>query len=146
VLEPVATRLIAQLHGDEEPGLVRSLKRFGFEVWTAIGGEGEAARARALAMLDAGADAVLMDARVQSASGVVYGGTGHRGDWNVAAQLVHEGARLVLAGGLKPEDVGEAIEVVRPWAVDCASGVEARKGIKDEAKLRSFVQAAKNAS
>lgn len=143
VLEPVSPRLIAQLHGDEEPHLVRELKSLGLEVWVAIGEPGEAGRTRAGAMLEAGADAVLIDARSQDAGGVVYGGTGRRSDWSLAARLVQEGARVVLAGGLGPDNVRGAIEQVRPWAVDCISGVEKFKGAKDEAKVRDFVRAAR---
>ncbi len=142
-LEPLAPHFISQMHGDEEPGLVRELKGRGFTVWSAIGGHGEEARQRALRMLEAGADAILMDARVQDSGGIIYGGTGRRGDWNLAASLVQEGARVVLAGGLSAENVARAVECVRPWAVDCASGVEKRKGEKDEAKLRAFVQEAR---
>ena len=143
VLEPVSPRLIAQLHGDEEPDLVRKLKSLGLEVWAAIGEPGQAGRARALAMLEAGADAVLIDARAQDARGVVYGGTGRRSDWSLAARLAEEGARVVLAGGLGPDNVRGAIEQVRPWAVDCISGVEKSRGAKDEAKVRDFVRAAR---
>ena len=142
VLEGLTPRLIVQLHGDEEPALVRELKKSGFEVWAAVGEPGEAGRARALAMLEAGADAVLIDARAHNADGVVYGGTGRRGDWGLAAKLVDEGARVVLAGGLNPENVRQAIQEVRPWALDCLSGVEARKGVKDAALVRRFVQQA----
>ena len=143
VLEGMAPRLIFQLHGDEQPSLVRELKSRGFEAWTAVGEPGETGRARALAMLEAGADGVLIDARAQSAGGVVYGGTGRRSDWALASSLPQEGARVVLAGGLSPENVRQAAETVRPWAVDCISGVEARKGVKDVDRVRSFVQAAR---
>lgn len=143
-LEPLAARLVSQLHGDEEPNLVRELKRRGFTVWAAVGEPGEAGRERALAMLEAGADAILMDARAQDAGGIVYGGTGRRSDWSLAARLVEEGARLVLAGGLGPTNVRLAIDEVRPWAVDCISGVEASRGVKDAAKVQAFVRAAQD--
>jgi len=144
VRDPLAPRVISQLHGDEEAGLVRELKRRGFEVWSAIGGEGEAARERALQMLAAGADALVMDARAHGAGGVIYGGTGQRGDWNLAASLAEQGARVVLAGGLSPQNVARAIAQVQPWAVDCVSGVEAGKGVKDAAKVRAFVHQARS--
>ena len=68
-------------------------------------------------------------------------GRGMKADWNVAGELA---ARLPLwlAGGLTPENVGEAVRTVRPWAVDGSSGVET-DGAKDPAKIRAFVQAAK---
>jgi phosphoribosylanthranilate isomerase len=82
-----------------------------------------------------GADAVLIDSPVPG-SGQVF-------DWSLA-----EGApmnrRVILAGGLAPENVEEAIRAVRPWGVDVASGVEARPGSKDAKKLRAFIATAKS--
>ena len=66
-----------------------------------------------------------------------FGGTGKTFDWSVA-QKAAASHRIILAGGLTPENVGEAILTVRPCAVDVASGVESRPGIKDPAKLRDF--------
>jgi phosphoribosylanthranilate isomerase len=66
-----------------------------------------------------------------------FGGTGKSFDWSIAqkAATKHE---IILAGGLTPGNVGEAILIVRPYAVDVASGVESRPGVKDPAKLRDF--------
>ncbi|HVC20850.1 MAG TPA: phosphoribosylanthranilate isomerase [Vicinamibacterales bacterium] len=66
------------------------------------------------------------------------GGTGRTVDWAVAAGLARR-RRLVLAGGLTPDNVGEAVRVVRPFGVDVSSGVEARPGVKDPQKLRAFL-------
>jgi phosphoribosylanthranilate isomerase len=143
VLEPHTARLILQLHGDEEPELVCELTQRGAQVWVAIGEGGDEGWARAQRMREAGAAAVVMDARVQSPGGVVYGGTGQRGDWKLAARLVQDGARVVLAGGLGPENVREAIDAVQPWAVDVASGVEERKGLKNAPRVREFVRQAR---
>ena len=70
-----------------------------------------------------------------------FGGTGKTADWSIAQKTVEaRGAvrPILLAGGLTPENVGEAILTVRPYAVDVASGVESRPGIKDSGKLREF--------
>jgi phosphoribosylanthranilate isomerase len=66
-----------------------------------------------------------------------FGGTGKSFDWSIA-QKAAASHKIILAGGLTPENVGEAILTVRPYAVDVASGVESRPGIKDPAKLRDF--------
>jgi phosphoribosylanthranilate isomerase len=68
------------------------------------------------------------------------GGTGRRADWNAAATLART-RRVILAGGLRPDNVGEAVRQVRPYAVDVASGVEVRPGIKDHARMRAFADA-----
>lgn len=79
----------------------------------------------------------LLDSDVQGA----LGGSGQTFDWGVAAQVARR-FPIVLAGGLTPENVGEAVRRVRPWAVDVSSGVET-EGVKDVAKIQAFVVAAK---
>jgi phosphoribosylanthranilate isomerase len=74
-----------------------------------------------------------------------YGGTGQTFDWNLAVAAKAHG-RIILAGGLTPENVAEAIRRVRPFAVDVSSGIEGPvKGVKDHGKIRAFIQAAKAA-
>jgi len=68
------------------------------------------------------------------------GGTGKTFDWNAAREAKRYGP-IILAGGLTPENVGQAVRVVRPFAVDVASGVESAPGIKDSAKLSAFFAA-----
>lgn len=70
------------------------------------------------------------------------GGTGKVADWEVAAELGRHTPRLMLAGGLTPQNVGAAVRAVRPFAVDVASGVEASPGRKDPDKVRRFIVAA----
>jgi len=72
------------------------------------------------------------------------GGTGKTFDWNLAREATKY-ARIILAGGLTPENVGEAIHIVRPYAVDVASGVESSPGKKDPVKLRAFFAAVEEA-
>lgn len=89
-------------------------------------------------------DAVLVDSRTATARG----GTGIRFDWEAARRSFVEAApqlRMVVAGGLTPENVREAIETLQPWGVDVVSGVEAAAGRKDAAKVRAFVEVAREA-
>jgi phosphoribosylanthranilate isomerase len=85
------------------------------------------------------AKALLLDAYVDG----IPGGTGAAFDWNLippAAPLP-----IVLSGGLNPDNVADAIRRVRPWAVDVSSGVESAKGIKDAAKIATFISGVRNA-
>ncbi len=80
--------------------------------------------------------ALLLDAAVKG----LYGGSGVTTDWAKAAALSQR-IPLLLAGGLTPGNVAQAIEQVRPWGVDTASGVESSPGVKDAARMRDFVAA-----
>lgn len=73
----------------------------------------------------------------------VPGGTGEAFDWSLARQPCDK--PIILAGGLTPENVGEAIAQVRPWAVDVSGGVEKEKGLKDSSKINAFMAAVKAA-
>ncbi|MCX8164458.1 MAG: phosphoribosylanthranilate isomerase [Aquificaceae bacterium] len=76
----------------------------------------------------------------------LYGGSGQKSDWEMAKSLATTGFRVFLAGGLKPENVAEAIRKVEPYAVDASSGIESSPGIKDHKKMEDFINAVKNAS
>jgi phosphoribosylanthranilate isomerase len=86
-------------------------------------------------------DAVLLDSFTRGQ----YGGTGRVHDWTISRQIREAVAPLpvILAGGLKPENVKEAVQTVQPYAVDVASGVELRPAVKDHEKIRAFVENAK---
>ena len=83
------------------------------------------------------ASAFLLDAAPDANKPGQLGGTGRTVDWSLAQKLTANHI-IILAGGLTPENVGEAIRTVRPYAVDVASGVESRPGKKDPGKLRAF--------
>lgn len=85
--------------------------------------------------------AVLVDAHVAGA----MGGTGHRAPWELLAGW-NPGAPLILAGGLTPDNVAEAVARVRPWGVDVASGVESAPGVKDPDKVARFVKNVRSAA
>jgi phosphoribosylanthranilate isomerase len=124
---------IVQLHGDEGPSYCdEARRRTGVKLMKAMRVR-DGAAVRALSAYHT--DFHLMDSHVPG----TRGGTGQRFDWRLAAE--HPGQPpLVLSGGLEPENVGEAIEVARPFAVDVASGVEAVPGRKDPEKLRRFFE------
>lgn len=86
-------------------------------------------------------DAILVDSRIDGQ----MGGSGQVAPWSLLAAF-HPGAPVILAGGLTPENVAEAIAIVRPWGVDVASGVESAPGKKDHAKVSRFICAVRDAS
>ncbi len=124
---------LAQLHGDEGPDVLRVL---GGRAYKAFRGNGQDHSTFAAA--GPGAPAFLVDAVVAGK----FGGTGKTGDWEGAATLARE-YPLLLAGGLTPDNVADAIARVKPWGVDVASGVEATPGRKDHAKVKAFIENAK---
>ena len=76
----------------------------------------------------------------------VYGGTGLTLDWDFAAEFVQCAQRpVILAGGLNPNNVAEAVRRTRPFMVDVASGIEEKRGLKDAIMMRDFIQSAKQA-
>jgi len=85
--------------------------------------------------------AILVDGHAQG----LHGGTGRNPPWSLLGDVRFD-VPLVLAGGLTPENVGEAVRIVRPYAVDVASGVEDRPGYKDPEKMRRFIEAVRTAT
>jgi phosphoribosylanthranilate isomerase len=122
-----------QLHGDEPPGFCTGLP---VPVVKAI----RVADGNSLAQLASyEVHAFLLDA--PSAG---YGGSGRTFDWGLAAEVARE-LPVLLAGGLAPENVAEAVRTVQPLAVDVASGVESAPGVKDHGRLELFIRRAKEA-
>ncbi len=127
----------AQLHGDETPETVAEVGA-SLPVYKAFRVEPEFR----LETLDEYPEAVafLFDA----ASTDQYGGTGRTTDWDVARRAAQT-RRIILAGGLKVENVAAAVRIVRPYGVDVASGVESKPGKKDHTRLREFIQEVRRA-
>jgi phosphoribosylanthranilate isomerase len=125
----------AQLHGVESPQAVSALVERGYGVIKAL----RVRDGSDLSELERyPATAYLLDTYVAGQPG----GTGLVFDWKLAAQAVQYGP-IMLAGGLTPGNVAQAIQTAQPWAVDVSSGVEAAPGRKDHDKVRRFVRAAK---
>ena len=122
---------LAQLHGDETPEMLHALNGKAFKAFRGI-------------PLDItgyernDAPALLVDAAVKG----IYGGSGVTADWSASAELAKK-YPLLLAGGLTPENVADAMRQVQPWGVDVASGVESAPGEKDAAKMIQFVKEVK---
>ncbi len=129
-----------QLHGEETPALA-ALFTGRVTVWKAF-------RVRDAAALEpvpdyfGVCDAVLLDAYVAGA----HGGTGAQFDWTLAEEIRGWPKPVIIAGGLRPDNVVAAIRKFAPWAVDVSSGVEAAPGIKDAFKVRQFVHLAHSAA
>jgi phosphoribosylanthranilate isomerase len=125
---------LAQLHGDETPGIFAQLAPRVFKAFRGIPSDVTGYERNDV-------PAMLIDAAVKG----VYGGSGVTADWSAAAELAKR-YPLLLAGGLTPENVGAAIGQVKPWGVDTASGVESGAGEKDAAKMKAFVRAVQSES
>lgn len=123
---------LAQLHGNETPDMLKQLAPRAFKAFRGVPENvGDYARNEA--------PACLIDASVKG----VYGGTGVTADWSAVAELA-QCYPLLLAGGLNPDNVADAVWQVRPWGVDVASGVEAGSGMKDAGRMKAFVQAVRS--
>ncbi|MGB0034588.1 MAG: phosphoribosylanthranilate isomerase [Candidatus Acidiferrales bacterium] len=126
-----------QLHGDELPVTVARLKRT-LPVIKAVQ-VGKSFRAPQLRRFR-GADAIMLDGFDRKHRG----GTGKTFAWTVASRAKRYG-RIFLAGGLKPENIAEAIRVAKPYAIDVCSGVEAKPGKKDAARVKALMKAVRAA-
>ncbi len=130
----------AQLHGDESPEEVDELLQKGLQAYKALG-------IKSASDLDRIAEypgpTILLDAYAPTE----YGGTGEAFDWNLGGLAVErfaEQKKIILAGGLTSDNIAQAVQQVRPFAVDTASGVESgTPGVKDLDKVKAFIDKAK---
>lgn len=124
---------MVQLHGDEPPDFCGGVRRRVIKAF----------RVQDASTLDTigtyRVSACLLDAW----SPLARGGTGETFNWDIAAQAVRDGRRIILAGGLTPDNVADAVRQVRPYAVDVSSGVEAAPGKKDPMAVRMFITSAR---
>lgn len=128
---------VIQLSGDEPAHILNKLRLPAIGSIRAGAGDWNTAVRRLQDWVIVAPWAVIMDAHVPG----IYGGTGTVGDWEIAEQFARR-YRLILAGGLNPENVVDAITKVKPYAVDVSSGVET-DGVKDVDKIRAFIRNAK---
>ncbi len=139
----------AQLHveADDAKGwdALGDLRREGAEVWPAISAQtGHLVWMRLASANSAGAVRIFVDSGTQARPG----GTGQTFDWDAALPLVRKlesAAEVVIAGGLRPENVAAAVHQFSPFGVDVSSGVESAPGKKDHGKIRAFVAAVRAA-
>lgn len=152
---------VVQLHGDEGPDYIRDLWRE--RELLSLAERGPAQRKRPtrvfkVVKMDEGAEETLhrfVDTPdlvdgifLESAVSSLRGGSGQPFDWDKTAALLKKfdgKTRFVVAGGLRPENVGDAIRTLRPWGVDVCTGVEKYPGVKNSEAMRAFVQKAREA-
>ncbi len=135
---------LAQLHGDETPEMLSAFDGKAFKAIRLLSPESfETSVYPFLQSVTPSVDnpALLIDAAVKG----IYGGSGVTADWTAAADLAKK-YPLLLAGGLTPENVADAVCHVQPWGVDVASGVESAPGEKDAGKMKAFVRAVQSES
>lgn len=135
---------VIQLHSVSDPARVQAVRSAsGLEVWAVLRTPDGTLPENAEDIAES-ADALVVDALVPG----VLGGSGVTVPWlelGESLDAMERGHRIVLAGGLTPENVAEAIDYVSPMVVDVASGVESAPGIKDHARIRAFIAAAQSA-
>lgn len=125
-----------QLHGNEDPSYVNDLVKYKIIKAFRIKAEGDL-----MPMAIYKAHAFLLDSYVKG----TMGGTGVAFNWEIARQA-HKYGNIILSGGLTPENVKEAIHIVKPYAVDVSSGVESSPGKKDKQLIKNFIKNAKEES
>ena len=136
-----ANLTVAQLHGHESIDDLDPL--FGYPAWKALPYDEDFPRIASSWDHDPRIEALLIDT---PPTGELTGGSGITFDWAGLAKVKHNLAKpIILAGGLTPDHVGEAIGAVQPYAVDVSSGVESSRGVKDVGLIKAFCQAVRQA-
>lgn len=136
----------AQLSGDESESVLKELRGVGFKAIRPVN------KAMALDDVNYFQKTFPTDERIPSLildayHPKLYGGTGETASIEVALAVKEQVPRMMLAGGLNPDNVAERIQAIKPWGVDVASGVEDdTPGLKDESKVKAFIEAVKGAS
>lgn len=130
-----------QLSGDETPEQVQEAARLR-PIFKSVRLPEATGVAEALESVAAFGDLPNVTLLLDTAKKGMYGGTGETGDWQIAASIAAR-YRILLAGGLHPENVQEAVAQVQPWGVDVSSGVESAPGIKDLEKIKNFCRQAR---
>lgn len=127
---------IIQLHGEETPAYCTAIRRRVLKAF----------RVRDRHTLDSLPQYHVAGYLLDAWSPAAQGGTGQTFNWDIAAEAVQSGRRIILAGGLTPENIAESICQVRPYGVDVSSGVEYAPGRKDADKIRTFITRAKQSA
>ena len=125
---------LAQLSGDEPPAVLLAL---GGQAFKALRPENSVSLNQSLGIFPLRRSSPLF--LIDSYRKDDFGGTGQRADWSMASQVASR-YPIMLAGGLTPENVANAIRQVHPWGVDVASGVEKSPAVKDLGKIEAFIQ------
>lgn len=137
---------VVQLHGSEDPDFCRHLRESGeWAIWKAVRIRSDIDLANTLERYAGSVDGMLLEG--WSPKG--HGGVGARFDWSMASEIRAAWAdslRMILAGGLTPSNVAQAIEAFGPDVVDVSSGVEKEPGVKDPDAVRAFLEAVRRAA
>jgi phosphoribosylanthranilate isomerase len=137
-IQQIAGLDAVQLSGDESESVLAGLNGRGFKAIRPR--SRDEAFADATAYLQYAPKAVrLPSILVDAYHNALYGGTGEQASVEVALAVKEIAPRLILAGGLTPENVAERVRAIQPWGVDTASGVESAPGVKDPARVRDFI-------
>ena len=127
---------VVQLHGEETPEYCTSIRRRIIKAF----------RVKDFTTLDSLLPYKVAGYLLDAWSPAAHGGTGKTFNWEIAAEAAKRGHRIILAGGLTPENIAESIRQVHPYGVDVSSGVESAPGCKDPFKIRLFIERAKYTS